>query len=454
MIDKRRFVTMTGIALVAAILVCVMATEARADEMRGRWRFDVQIGGVSPGGEIRSQSGNVTTLIQFDNEIVIRDPRPDTTSLNSTQNQGDGRIELHASYGIASFKRSELLLDLGIGYQESTIENLEMSHAFDAADTTASPLPSGTPPSAPYGTPGCESRLASAPNFTILETDLGGCTWFSDRLRVLAPGDLDTPTRTEYPDSTTSSAPVTQFQTELVGAGKVKSVPITIDALWRFRPTKRFNPYVGAGVGYMVVDFQESDRFQQVADQLAGSRVAYVNGPPDATSLGARDLDEVSIEVADSNGDGTNEIRATSLGHLMKRPEVDAPDTFFGQLRGGVEFQFARRWSLFLDGKFSWAAKNITITADGLEKFGAPTPNVTGLDPAPDGDLDPQVFPNGGRPVYVMQGGLRQPAYDPVNGQLIESNSGEFGQPGEYYINGGQLKHGGWAFMTGVRFSL
>ena len=123
------------------------------------------------------------------------------------------------------------------------------------------------------------------------------------------------------------------------------------------------------------------------------------------------------------------------------------------QARAGFELQVSRRWAYFGEAKFFWAGKKIRITADDKEQFGTATPSIT-MSREINGFLNPNAFPYGGRPAYVILGGLQQKGKDPFTGAERDYFLGYNSQPGEYYMNGGELKYGGWVFTTGLRFTL
>jgi hypothetical protein len=234
--------------------------------------------------------------------------------------------------------------------------------------------------------------------------------------------------------------------------------------LVRYRPTKRFNPYIGGGLGYLFVGFKESPRWREISDQLEGSLVSDVIPTANRSGLNERSLAEFSAIGYDLDNDGANErLEVLQLGHRLKRPDIATPNTVFAELRGGFELQFSPKWAVIGETKFNWAKKRIDVTVDGKDKFGQPTPDIT-VDykaqfPTTSG-INPLAFPNGGLPAYIILGGLRQPAYDPAlpGGNPIPGPDGRpygiDGQPGQYYVNGGRMKYGGWVFTLGLRYTL
>lgn len=390
------------VATTAALLLGIFG--ARAEETKGRWRFEVAVGGYSPVDTIPSDAANVETGYSDTGQLVnVFDPRPDEFGVYVAGNSGGPRVDFRASYGVASLENVELVLAGGIGFFESKIEDLEFSYALDRLDKwyiiKVQEFP-GQPPVEKW-VPGCESLPVSDQqpdiNCRFFYGDQGGDQFNS--------GDYET------------------WKTELLDPATLYVYPVSLDLLARFRPTKRFNPYIGAGLGYYIVTQQSSDRWREIQDQLDSSRVTYVEKVP-----------------------GSLELRQLAEGRAkdLKRPEIDSPDSFFLQLRGGAEWQWRQKTAFFFEAAFAWAQDNVEITVDGKTQWGRATPTVLFRDP-----FDPDAFPYGGLPAYITQGGIKK--------KLVNQDGQPLGNgpwPGEYYLNGGTLDYGGWSFAFGARFTL
>ena len=398
MLSKTR-VRLVGVATVALLAVL----GAQAEETKGRWRFEVAVGGYSPVDTIPSDAANVETGYNDAGQLVnVFDPRPDEFGVYVAGNSGGPRIDLRASYGVASLENVELVLAAGVGFFQSKIEDLEFSYSLDRLDPNyiikVQEFP-GEPPRDKW-VPGCESLPVSdqqpGTNCQFFYNDLGGDQFNS--------GDYET------------------WKTELIDPATLNVYPVSIDVLARFRPTKRFNPYIGAGLGYYIVTQQSSERWREIQDQLDASLVSYVQKVPG------------SLELRELGGPGKD----------LERPEIDSPDTFFAQLRGGAEWQWRQKTAFFLEASFAWAQDNVEITVDGRSQWGRSTPTVLFRNP-----FDSDAFPFGGLPAYVTQGGIKK--------KLVNQDGQPLGKgpwPGEYYLNGGTLDYGGWSFAFGARFTL
>ncbi|MCU0231365.1 MAG: hypothetical protein MUC67_08290 [Acidobacteria bacterium] len=399
--SRMKFVVAAAVALLAVF-------GARAEETKGRWRLEFAVGGYSPVDTIPSAAANVQTGFDGTDLVNVFDPRPDEFGIYEAGNAGGPRVDFRASYGLASFDSVELVISGGVGFFQSKIESLEFSYSLDRLDPS---YVITIPPEFPGGetkirwVPGCESLPVSqqkpSENCQFFYNDIGGDQFNSS--------DYET------------------WKTELINPATLNVYPVSVDVLARFRPTKRFNPYLGAGLGYYIVSQQSSERWREIQDQLDASFVTYVQKVPG--SLVLRTLE----------GEGPD-----GAPRDMKRPEIDSPNSLFAQLRGGAEWQWRQKTAFFFEALFAWAKDNVEITSDGRPEWGRATPTVLFRDP-----FDPDAFPFGGLPAYITQGGIKK--------KLVDSSGQSLGDgpwPGEYYLNGGTLDYGGWSFSFGVRFTL
>lgn len=420
-------------------VILAMVSFSPAEGNKGRWRFEFQVGSQATGGKISSPNGNTLNLVAGEDVNSIDDPRPDEFRIKETKLKGRGRLELHASYGFGSGKNVEYLLDFGIGYAKGKLEGIQLSYSLDRNDLTYN-----------FGggiLPGCESVIVGKTGIVNADefyaVNRNGCVWVAQSdgalFRWLANGQtrrVDV-SRVDGPDTNLTNG---MFQTEVIDGGDLKTIPITAGIVARYRPTKRFSPYLGGSLGYMLVSFKEASRWKEVADQLNGSVVSRVNNKPG--SLG-RYLEDVVVvirdpetgDVLDRDGNGVPDMVVTSSGYQISRPRIDAPNTMFLEVKGGFELQISPKASWFAEAKFFWAQKRIRISVDDQEKWGSPTPELT--QEWNDGN-NPNVFPIGGKPIYVIKGGI-----------LVD----DVPQSGEYYLNGGTVKYGGFVFGTGVKIT-
>jgi len=180
-------------------------------------------------------------------------------------------------------------------------------------------------------------------------------------------------------------------------------------------------------LGYFIVTQKSSERWREIQDQLDTSHVSYVQKVPG------------SLQVRELKGEGPDGAPTD-----LARPEIDSPDTFFAETRGGAEWQWRPKTAFFFEAAFSWAQDNVELTVDGKSEWGRATPTVLFRDP-----FDSDAFPYGGLPAYITQGGIKKKIVT-QDGELL----GNGPWPGEYYMNGGTMDYGGWSFSFGARFTL
>jgi hypothetical protein len=272
-------------------------------------------------------------------------------------------------------------------------------------------------------------------------------------------------------DSQRASASYTNV---LVNAGSLETWPVSVGLLARYRPTKRFNPYIGASAGYMFNELSLSNEWREIADYFDQSVVAYVERVPGDLVTERRladdpdnniviyrntnyfrdrpdleDLYEFVRGTTDTDGDGTPDCAEGGIGngascyraagHDVERPRIEVSDTFYIEARGGAEWQWRPKIAIFGEVRFSWAAQNIEITTDGRQKFGESVGDGTFT-------AENAPAPPGGRPAYVLLGGLP--------GSFAETPTQAGPQPGQYFLQGGVLDYGGFTFTAGLRFEL
>lgn len=407
--SSRRAWNVFSVLALAVALVATAVLPAQAEDIVGRWRFEIHVGATDPGDSIPSEVGNVMTVRDDQGFLInVIDPRDRILQTREAKLRTDPRIDFRMGYGFAAWKSSELYIDFGFGYYKQRIQDIEFSYALDVRD----------------------------PEYSDFQTD--------------PVGPLFGNTELFYKDNTGAVGYNERWESMLLEGGELTMFPVSVNFLFRFNPTKRLNPYFGGGLGYYFVEFTPSPEWTAMADALDQTCVTYVtfrNGQP---NLSNRDV-EVDADPGPDPGDGSDPCRLPqpwvgrdgymNFGHEMKRPEIDAPDTVFLEMRGGMEWQWKPKTAFFADVRFTWAQKNITITADGREKFGVGIPS---------GLFTPDTVPvpRGGMPAYISYyAGMEE---DLAAGDILRG----IGSPGEYFLNGGVLDYGGWSFSVGVRFTL
>ena len=452
------------VALMALlILAFVWPAATWAEEITGRWRFELHLGGVDPGDSIISDADRVTVITDAaGRDLIISDPRPNWMSADETRMSADTRFDLRVGYGFAAFKNSELYVDVGIGYYTSFLQDIQVAYSLDRNDPNYRPVAAG--------------------GLKELAQRYGDPVGFASDIFFRGAGE--------------------NWEGKLVDGGQLRLLPVSLNLMLRFRPTKRLNPYIGGGVGYYFVDFTPTAAWTALTEQLDASCVSYATRgvnfrsrqldhnpvrygtgfdegtwdyyfgatPPEGFFNGdpcRRVALEVTVptdaifpnpdfdptrpdgpdnprQIAHPNAGQTVPVEYQDFGHDLAAPRIETPNSLFLELRFGTEWQWRPKTAFFADARFTWADKEMRITVDGREHFGE-----GGLVGTWDEDDAPGVA--GGEVAYITVGGLVLPAgpIDPITGQQERQ-----AQPGEYLIKGGRMDYGGWNFSVGVRFTL
>ncbi len=193
---------------------------AQAEDVRGRWSFGLEVGFLSTLDGIRN---NAAVLELRDprgltpDDIADDDPvsgsidlRNDDLLGRETEIEERQRYTMTIGYGLTSW----LSLQVDLGYYKGNVSNLDTLRI--------------------------SRRFADAN--------------FDNFLRAPFDGDpFSTPLRD-------SSVPI--------GIGDLEQIPVMFSAVVRFRKDSAFNPILGAGVGWIFTDFNESDAFRDMNREI------------------------------------------------------------------------------------------------------------------------------------------------------------------------------------------
>ncbi len=194
--------------------------------------------------------------------------------------------------------------------------------------------------------------------------------------------------------------------------GELTRIPIQITPMIRFRPKSNFNPYLGVGVGYIITDFKSSaemNRFSSNIDQAVGAFLSATYPGGAIPSEKYHDLGPATVEV---------------------------PDSWEYHIQGGVEYTFKKHWAAFFDAQYVFATDRMRIKVDGVEKFGIGFPQ---------GEVD---IVEG----LIIPGPIGQP-YRILTGGGIDFDGDGIADSGSYYVNGGDIKYGGFSIGVGIRYT-
>jgi hypothetical protein len=229
------------------------------------------------------------------------------------------------------------------------------------------------------------------------------------------------------------------YLVERVRVGDLERIPIQLTALAHFRPHANFDPYCGIGIGYSVIGFEPAPEFDDLSRNLDASRGS-----------------QLRLTYADY-GDGVMVPYGDNIDLLGAT--VDARDTFEWHLAGGAELAFKRKWSAFVDFRYLFGSRDVSIGFNGGKDLGIAVPNLVDY-------FDPErTYVQGA--VQITDGGILDlgqqidrvdlpegvECFD-VYGQddrcFITVPDGEL-DLGRYYIQGGRLKYDAVSLQVGVR---
>jgi len=237
------------------------------------------------------------------------------------------------------------------------------------------------------------------------------------------------------------------FTTFRIPAGQIERVPLQFTALARFRPRATFNPYVGAGIGYAFIGFEPTEELDQLSINM------------DASLGGQTRLTEAtygSPRLAPAGSD--------TIGALVGAT-IDARDTFEWHFAGGAELAFKRKWSAYIDLRWTFASRSLMIGFNGGDYLGVPVPQLTDYEDsvAATTIYGAMQISTGG----LLDGGsiqLRPAEGEPPDTDCVEdphdcerffdpTMPDGVVDPGYYYVQGGSLDYGGIALQFGVRYT-
>jgi hypothetical protein len=371
--------------------VCVLLVAGlsglRAEDVEKRWRLGMTIGMSDSQGEVRSDAANIL-VITDENEIqqaFYEDPRNDDAQGLKLEIESAPRIAFSAQYAVTKI----FIVELSAGYQKGDVGNIEVQAEFAR-----------------------DPRLIDQR--------------FKFRCTGCGP-NVDAP-------------PLPS-----ISAGEIEMVPLKATVLARFRPRASFNPYIGAGIGYMITAFTPSSQLNELSRNMDASIGRFTR-----------------LQTFPNRFNPIGEER--DLGPV----EVDVPDTFEYHLKGGVEYTFKRKWSTYLDIDWAFTSQKMSLTFDGPSKsVGVSVPNERVF------DTDPRANDVYGAVEVLVGGFVDGGSLQPTDPDQLPPNmsAAEFcdlnptscfldytqpdgkPDPGIYYVQSGVLDYENVTLSVGFRYT-
>lgn len=352
-----RIVSVLGAGAVLAATI-MSATSLRAEDTRKKWQFGIGFSYWSTDDNIRSNSTTAyapvdPTQVGTLPPVLYSDPRPDANETNEPTIQDSFKLDFQTSFGLTRW----VALQLDMSYFKGDVGNIEF---YSEDQTVAVNLNYVYPNSTDPTTAACApSPFEPAPEGTTY-------CWF-----LGTGGTVNLVKRNAF-----------------LPVGAITEVPVSISGVVRFRPESPFDPYVGAGVGYMFTSLDTSSGTLGTpivvsASDITGSNqlvsMGGFNAVRDFTNglvvqnirSGARAIpnypwlqtgpdtyvlnDRLTLYDADGN----------SIGTPLAALSASVNSGMEYHLMGGVDYYFTNRWSIYIDARYTWAKSTVKVRIDG-----------------------------------------------------------------------------------------
>ena len=286
-----------------------------AEDTKGKWQFGAGLSFMSTSDSIRSNADVAIAGEDFGDiglpPVIFVDPRPDSNILNEPTIEDDFKFDFSASYGLTRW----LAIEMWVSFIEAPVGNIEV---FIDERTT-------------FPGDGSPTRDAAGTVQACGPTGTGTCFTYRDQEGV---------------------AEVISNNT-FVPVGELTQIPIMLSALFRFRPESPFDPYIGAGIGYIFTDLDLSSEFQATSQEIASREIALACGG-EISFCGGRD------PATTVNGP-TDAFRPEALTAEVK-------DAFEWHVAAGVDYYLNERFSVYVDARYSWADGEVDIKSSDFHQ--------------------------------------------------------------------------------------
>ncbi len=368
-------------ALPVLVLAMSLIPSAQAEDLSGRWQLGGSISWQSTQDSIRSNAafalfddlGDDGIRNTGDEEFLFLDPRRDSLVERETTVDDDFRLDLLVAYGIKPW----LSVQLDAAYFSTDLIQL---------DTFVSQI-----------------RYVDNGDGLLVYNDLCNCV-------------------TEERESTQSQPFV---------PAEVTQIPITASAVFRFWPEGVWNLYLTAGVGYVFVDIDETERFEALNRIITNERMLTLatqqiplRGDPNQALL-----------------EGLYVIETTVF--RLEQPDamtIEADDSMQYTLGVGGNYFINSHWAMDFEIRYLLMEQDIKIDVSGYDQLNYVYRSPENLLGCANG--------------FAFSEEDFVPGFDRFNNGIVDmcrpSNAFPFSD--QVLVQGGTIDLSSWVFRFGVRY--
>jgi outer membrane protein W len=355
-----------GFVACAVLVALVSADAVRGEDTRKKWQFGAGFSYWSTDDNIRSNASTAfapTDPSQGNSlpSILFTDPRPDANELNQATIQDNFKFDFQASFGLTRW----VAIRLDGSYFKGDVGNIE----YYSEDASLTPSISQVPPEPVLKT---QPPNPLDPTHSICAPITGTAPPGSKPCYVMTTGSQDIVKRNAY-----------------LPVGNITEVPVALSGVVRFRPESPFDPYVGAGLGYIFTNLDTSSSSMNTPLVMTASDVSGSN-----RIVTMRGFDDVQNFT---NGLVVHNIRSGARAVLQYpchqvswfpvvcNPTTNRPITAEGDtplvaltatvnsameyhLMGGVDYYITNKWSVYIDARYVWAQSTVKIRIDNQDQ--------------------------------------------------------------------------------------
>jgi outer membrane protein W len=300
----KRFSSSIPALVILASLVPL--SQAFAEDTKGKWQFGFGLSYMATVDYIRSNADLAIASNVIDENglpsVGSVDERPDANLLNQPSIRDDFKLDFSASYGLTRW----LALEAAVSYLEAPVGNIEFYNKNVHQGLTGNGNDSGV--------------IQCGPNLN------SRCWDYHPNL----------------PDETKHNS--------FLPVGQLREIPIHLSGLIRFRPESPFDPYIGAGFGYIMTKLTTGSQFNEAAETVSSLRVSTAS--------------EGEFTV---NNRCNREGLPIGVGCFDFTPEplqAKIRNAFEWHAVGGVDYYATDHFSVYVDARYVWTSGALDIRTD------------------------------------------------------------------------------------------